>query len=332
MREGLWGRACARAMGAATLAATLLLGACGGGHDTPPPLAVTVKVDGVASQELADGSSEVIEVASGATLAFESAGETRWAPAATDSSFHVNSFSFTSKSLTVTSYTGGTLVVVFTDKADSTQKATLTVNVAPQEFQHVARVDGEVEVQSLTSTDAAGAVTQRDLYLRTVLMDQGAYGLDIGNGPDDYSGQRSLYDAQDRYLGFAFPALGTDCRYDNPVAYVSYPMHVGRRWAGSATRNCNGNPFITSQDYSRSVEAYEHVVVPEGTHGALRIKAEAHYTVTNSDDDTIVDHYSTISTCWWAVDLGRNVKCNYVFEYEDGSSDSRVDVLTSLTR
>jgi len=332
MRIGMWMGAPLRALG---MAAVMALAACGGGgSDDKPALDVTVKVDGVADSAgpLSAGETGTIAVASGATLVFDSPGETRWEPTATGSSFEVNTFSFTSKSMTVSSHAGGTLVVVFTNKADASQQATLNVTVAPEEFQAVARVDGEVETWSETWTDSTGAVTQDSFLWRTVLMDQGTYGVDIGDAQTGtYSSTRSLYDAQDRYLGFAAVESGNKCLYDQPVAFVSYPLHVGKSWVGDATRSCGGILTFT-QHYSRSVEAYERVVAPQGSHDALRIKAQADYTVTSTDPDQPGYGYTVNSTCWWAVDLGRNVKCNYVFHYDDGSSDSRSDVMTGLAR
>ena len=308
------------------------LAACGGGggHDDPP-LEVSVSVDGVTDPNtLTPGESATISVPSGATLVFSSEGQTGWTPVATESTFQVNSFSFTSKSLTVDSNGGGSLVVVFKNNADETQKATLTVNVAPQEFQAVARVDGEVEAWSETAVESDGSSSQSNFFRRTVLMDAGGYGLDIASTPGAYSQSRSLYDAQDRYLGFVNTATGSECRYDNPVAFVSYPLHVGQTWSGDAKRVCGFQTF--AQQYSRSVEAYERVVVPQGSHDALRIKAEAHYSVTYSDPNVPGYGYTTNSTCWWAVDLGRNVKCDYVFHYDDSTTGSRTEVMTSLTR
>jgi hypothetical protein len=144
MRIGMWMGAPLRALG---MVAVMALAACGGGSDdNEPALGVTVTVDGTAESTgpLTAGQTSAIEVASGATLVFASEGETRWDPTATGSTYTVNSFSFTSKSMTVSSNGGGTLVVVFTNKADESQKATLNVTVAPKEFQRVAPREGEI--------------------------------------------------------------------------------------------------------------------------------------------------------------------------------------------
>jgi hypothetical protein len=327
MRIGMWMGAPLRALG---MAAAMALAACGGGSgDDKPALDVTVQVDGVADSAgpLSAGETSTIEVASGATLVFDSPGETRWEPTTTDSTFAVNSFSFTSKSMTVSSNAGGTLVVVFTNKADASEKATLNVTVAPKEFQHVDRVDGELEGWVQTTTDAAGVVTRQDVYNRTLLMGEGNYGVESGLTPDFESGNRALYDAQDRNLGYVNAVTGIECRYDTPITVVSYPLHVGASWSGDGKRVCG---LTTNQHYARSVEAYERVVVPQGSHDALRIQAEVTYRY--SQEGLPDSGFTVNSTCWWAIDLGRNVKCDYVYHYDNGSSDSRSDVMTSLTR
>jgi hypothetical protein len=323
----------AQRWGAVTALVLLSLAGCGGGGgESDPALEVTVKVDGVADTAgpLNAGESASISVPSGATLAFDSTGETRWAPTATDSTFKVQSFSYTAKSMTVSSTSGGSLVVVFTDKADESKQATLNVTVAPKEFQKVPRTDGEVGGWAESWTNAAGVSTQSDTFDRTVLMDGGGYGVEHAEAPGAFSTTRTLYDDQDRYLGSAGTQVGSECIYDSPVAIVSYPLHVGKAWSGDASRTCGSK---VSQHYSRSVEGYERVVVPQGTHDALRIKSEAVYTVTLSNPGNARTYsYTLKSTCWWAVDLGRNVKCNHAYAYDDGTSEIGSQVMTSLTR
>jgi hypothetical protein len=317
---------------AAALVVLGALSACGGGGGRDnPPLEVSVSVDGVAdASTLKPGESTTIDVPSGATLVFGSQGDTRWTPVATDSSFDVNSFTFTSKSVTVSSITGGTLVIVFSNKADETQKATLTIRVAPKAFQAVARVDGEIEAWAEASVASDGSSGQSQYFRRTVLLDAGGYKIQSGSTPDTFSPTYSLYDAQDRYLGSANTDF--ECLYDNPLVYVNYPLQVGKTWSGDATRNCNGSPLTYSQHYTRTVKAYERVTVPQGSHDTLRVEAQVDFKITSSDPVYSGTTYTANSTCWWAVDLGRNVKCEYLYHFEDGTSESYTDVMTALTR
>ncbi|HEV8692345.1 MAG TPA: hypothetical protein VGQ91_18715 [Ideonella sp.] len=338
MQSGMGVSERVRVLGAAAaLVLFSALSACGGGGgggNDNPPLEVSVSVDGVAdaSNPLTPGESTTIDVPSGANLVFGSQGETRWKPTATSSSFDVNSFTFTSKSLTVSSNAGGTLVIVFSNKTDESQQATLTIHVAPKEFQAVARVDGEIEGWSSSSVEADGSASQYEFLRRTVLLDAGGYGTENSSTPGVYSWQRLLYDAQDRYLGYVNTQDGTECLYDNPLVYVNYPLQVGKTWSGDATRNCNGSPLTYIQHYTRSVPAYERVTVPQGSHDALRIEGEAHTTVTSNDPIYSGYSYTWKSTCWWAVDLGRNVKCEHAYEFDDGTTRTVSEVMTSLTR
>ena len=327
----IWSGARACLLGATMTAACLLTGCFdGGGDEDRDQFEVAVKVDGVAdaSNPMTDGESTTISVPSGSILAFDSEADTTWTQTATDSTFEVTSSSMTSKSLSVTSYIGGKLVIVFADKADATKTATLTVNVAPKEFQQVARVDGEVETWSIVTTLATGEVEQSQSVRRTVLLEDG-YAIEYLSSETGQALSRGLYDSHDGYLGTTRPDGSFPCLYDKPVVNQVFPLHVGLTWDGEASRHCvNGD---TSQTYSRTVEAYEQVLVAQGSHDALRIKFVADYSVTSADTSIPPFSSTTTATCWWAVDLGRYVKCDYVFTASDLQPYSQTQELTSLT-
>jgi hypothetical protein len=314
MRIGRWTGASWRALG---VVAVMALAACGGGAgDDEPPLEVTVTVDGVAdsSGPLTAGETSTMEVPSGATLVFASEGETRWAPTATGSTYAVNSFSFTSKSMTVSSNAGGTLVVVFTDKANPSQKATLNVTVAPKEFQRVAVVDGEssewtyvrVNRDDVSHTDTLRANVR-------LLDDEGSYSIWLETLSGGTSWVTTNYDAQDRMTGISFGSGG--CTDDAPQVLLSYPLHVGKQWSGTSTRTCDGVKNY-DQSYERTVEAFERISVPAGSFEALRIKSVTNFT-NHGDPNVPGGAYSVTRTCWWATMLGRNVKCEFTYDYPD---------------
>jgi hypothetical protein len=324
--------AASRALG---MVAVMALAACGGGgsSEEKPAFGVTVTIDGAADAAgpLAAGETETIEVPSGATLVFESAGETRWEPTATGSSYEVNSFSFTSKSMTVSSNAGGSLMVVFSDKADASQKATLNVTVAAKEFDRVARVDGETETWSTTTTDSAGAPRVTTRLDRTVLMDAGGYGIESEDAETGASfGVRTLYDSQDRVLGYRYIASGEDCLNDKPVVMVEYPLQVGKSWSSDTKQLCSS--FQSVEDHSSgTVEAFERIVVPQGSHDTLRLRYEGRSTSTSIYPTVPPFVFSWTATCWWAVDVGRMVKCETATQGSDGSSSQITSVLTDLT-
>jgi hypothetical protein len=274
-------------------------------------------------------------VASGATLAFNSEVETNWSQEATSSTYEVGASSLTSKSLTVTSNAGGTLRIVFTDKNDSARKATLNVVVAPREFERVPVIEGEVR-----ETEAAVSLLggqQFDFLTRFRVALDGADGLyseEISDiSPTSPSSEPYTFmhrDAEDRRVGSS-SASGTTCSYSVPVVDVSYPMHVGKVWSGETVRTCSGTVSfeMTAQSV---VEAYESITVDAGTFDTLRIKTENAFT--NSDNPRIPGGaYSATRTCWWAVDIGREVKCEASYVYPTGTADGvTLEFTESLTK
>lgn len=328
MRFSMW-------MGVA-VAATSILAACGGssGEDTPD-FEVTVKVDGVAdsSNPLTDGESTTINVDSGATLVFDSEIETRWTPTATNSTYDVNTFSFNAKSLTVNSNGGGTLSIVFSDKEDAARNATLTVVVAAKQFARVPIVDGEIQEWTMTYVRRDDLKTIDHNRTRAVTNNDGSYGLQFAflNFSDSYT-SRTDYDAQDRTLGTRGLVGIHTCSYSTPVAWYNYPMQVGATWSGEAERTCDGET-LNKQAYVRTVEAFERVTVPAGTFDAVRVKSVVNFTVY-TDPSIPGGQYTYTRTCWWAVDIGRHVKCIGEYDYPDGTPDyytrSSTEILTSL--
>jgi hypothetical protein len=332
MRIGMWMGAPLRALG---VVAVMALAACGGGGDDKkdPPLGVTVTVDGTAesSGPLMAGETSTIEVPSGATLVFASEGETRWDPVATGSSYTVNSFSFTSKSMTVSSNAGGALVVVFTNKADESQKATLNVTVAPKEFGRVDVVDGEASEWTYVRINRDENSVTDHLRAHVKFLDEdGNYSIwleTLDEGPTTWV--TTNYDAQDRVTGVSFGSGA--CTDDAPVVQLSYPLHVGKQWSGTSTRTCSGVKSY-DQSYERTVEAFERISVPAGAFDALRVKSVVNFT-NLSDPNVPGGAYSSTRTCWWATTLGRNVKCEFTYAYPDGVSGNYSRSLTqTMTR
>lgn len=310
------------ALGAALVASMAwVLSACGGGGGEPP-LEVAVSVNGVpdASNPLTIGEATTINVASGSTLVFTSEEDTRWAPVATSSSFSVNSFSVTEKSMTVSSDAGGTVQVVFSDARDEAKTASLTVVVAPKEFARVAPREGQFFDMAVRLTDLEGGVTTWDERLITRLDGSGGnYAEEVWSGDAyQYIVSRELYDHLGRYLGWDHPHAPLACTNSQPLVNHSYPLHVGKTWSGATSRRCDGGPANYDLAYERSVEAFEPVTVPAGTFNTLRIRSEQR--VSNISIAGVPSAYDVIRTCWWAVDLGRDVKCEYSYDYPAGTA------------
>ena len=328
MQTGMWMSGRARQLGGVVaFVASIALSACGGGGHDRPPLEVSVSVDGVTDANmLTSGESTTINAPSGATLVFSSEAETRWEPVATDSSFTVNSFSLTSKSLTVTSNGGGSLVVVFSDNADAGKKATLTVTVAPKEFERLAVADGESSDWTYVRVDRDDHSVTDDLRAHVQILDnEGNYSdwnetLNTGGS----SWVTTNYDAQDRMTGINYSSGG--CTEDAPVVLTSYPLHVGKQWSGTSTRTCSDGRS-NDQSYERTVEAFERISVLAGDYDALRIRSVSNFTNV-SDTNVPGGAYSATRTCWWATTLGRNVKCEYAYAYPEGTPSTYSRSLT----
>lgn len=305
---------------------TWVLSACGGGGGggEEPPLEMVVSVNGVsdASNPLTIGESTTINVASGSTLVFTSEEDSRWAPVATNSSFSVDSFSLTEKAMTVSSNAGGTLLVVFSDARDATKTATLTIVVAPQEFARVAPREGQFFDMTVSVTRLNGEVLAWDERLVTRLDGAGgSHAEEVWQGDAyDQIVSRELYDHLGRYLGWDHPHSPVECTYSQPLVYHSYPLHVGKTWSGDASRSCQGGPAAFDLAYERTVEAFEPVTVPAGTFNALRVRSEQRNS--NVASPGVPPTYDVIRTCWWAVDLGRDVKCEYAYLYPAGAADT----------
>lgn len=319
----------------------VVLAGCGGGGDEGAEMEVAVSVDGVAdtSNPLVVGEATTIHVASGSTLVFASDEETRWAPVGAGSSFTVNAFNFTSKSIIVSSNGGGTVTVAFADKRDATKTATLTIVVAPKEFARVAPQEGRWFDVLARATLKDGETFDFPERLVTRLGGpDGAYHLDVMEGAGYLNNtSRRLYDGQDRYVG-SERLGGAVCTYDNPLVYQSTPMHVGKTWSGSASRGCTdsvGTYSSFSMSYTREVKAFERISVPAGAFDTLRVESQLQYT--NATGRGIPGNaYTGTQTCWWSVVLGRDVKCVVEYTYPDGSPGSvtaRVtETLTAYSR
>jgi hypothetical protein len=310
------------------LAATLAIGltwglsACGGGGgEDEPDFAVTATVQGdtAPGTTLAAGQSATLSVPSGATLVFSSEGETRWTHTPTDASFTVDSFSWTSKQLTVQSNGGGSVVIVFTGKDDDAERSTLTVNVAPRRFDRVAKVLGEREDWSDTVVTRAGT-TQLNSSSRVVTSIEADESYWV-----DRSFARYLYDAADRLLRSEFTS-GRTCNYAYPVEGVSYPLYVGKSWTQDNRYDCSDDSGSNSTAV-RTVEAFESVEVPAGAFGALRIRSS--FSITN-DSSVPGGAHSSEQVCWWAINIGRYVKCESVLTYPDGVPDYHARTLASV--
>ena len=327
MRSSMSMKVCLRSMLAA-LAATWILAACGGGGSSgDTAFKVALKVDGVAdaSNPMDVGETTTITAPSGATLTFESNGDAVWTLAATGSSYDVRTDSARSKSIVLTSNGGGGLTIVFANAATPSQRSTLNVVVEPKHFERVAMTEGEVADWANTVVLLSGGTLDSPYRRRSALIgSDGHYRQDsaVAWNPDEFT-YRYLFDADDRQTGYQDLTTGHTCTYSVPLAEVSYPLYVGKTWSVTAQKTCNDTPDVRGAATTSVVEAFEPVTVGAGTHDTLRIRTETTYSGL-PDSNVPGGTFTESETCWWAVDLGRQVKCEATMRYPAGTADPKI--------
>jgi hypothetical protein len=182
-------------------------------------------------------------------------------------------------------------------------------------------MDDESSEWTYVRVDRDNNTATDDLRTQVAIMDgAGNYSVGIETltvGGTHYAATN--YDALDRVTGIGTWGAQPQCTDDAPVVNVSFPLHVGKQWSGTSTRTCAGAKAY-DQNYQRTVEAFERISVPAGSFDALRIKSTV--ALSTTDANVPGGAYSYIRTCWWAVALGRNVKCQFDYTYPDGAPGS----------
>jgi hypothetical protein len=282
---------------------------CGGGADPKEPLSVTVSVDGSPTETLDAGESATIEADSGATLVLYSAVATSWNMIAVTSTYTVIGATEGSKSVVVSSNGGGTLDVVLS--TSSGEQVNLRIVISPRHFERLPMRDGEASEWTVTE-ERQGSEPESSIYRRQVQLQADGYFVDETLADSDEYALRSIYDADDRELGDIWLPTGNHCFYSDAIKHFHYPMFVGGLWSGQAQRVCAGTYDLI---YTGAVEAFESISTPAGTFDSLRVRVKTKYENFSRPDETVT---SKTSVCWWAVEIGRNVKCELAYQYSGG--------------
>jgi len=87
-------------------------------------------------------------------------------------------------------------------------------------------------------------------------------------------------------------------RFDPPVGYVDFPLHVGKKW--SVTYKSTSNNSHSMGETSVEVQSFESVTVPYGKVNAYRIQ------VRSSDREVSRMHPAEVF--WYSPDIGYYVK------------------------
>ncbi len=310
--------------------AMMTLSGCGGGGGSGGnvPLQINVIVSGptTGNANLAAGQVSTIDVASGATLEFDSAAETRWDPTSDRASYAVGSFSFTKKIVTVSSVTGGTVAFKLSSKTSASQTATLTVNVAPQQFAAGLRRVGEL---STWQSDYAqyGGTTYSQISDSTVsaVNADGSFSLDIlSNGVPIY---RYSYDQNGAGLSEKSLIRDLSCS-DAPTGDSNgFPRYVGKVWTSTFESQCSDG-YSSSSTEESTIEGYEKITVGSGTFDALRIRSTGRVTAIDPTAPKSPSTRDSVGTCWWATSIARTVKCMATFTPVGGTGPNDLKTVT----
>lgn len=219
---------------------------------------------------------------------------------------------------------GGQVVIQARSSTDPAQEATLTVVVNPQRHARRDAVANELRVWRETQTrrDGSQAVATVRATVTQVQADgrhQVEY-RDISTPPGTPTETRTL-DADANRLARSFPD-GTVCTYTPVRELLDFPLHYGKSWSSDWQYECqhNGTPgYRETAHAATTVDGYESVTVPQGTHQALRLTTRV--ALTQSNDANLVlgaqgnAAYAQDIVCWWSVSLQRTVKCRVKYEY-----------------
>lgn len=300
--------------------------------DDQAPMTVTVEVNGVASGELQAGNSLTIQVPSGAEVVMQSNVDSTWAPTDPDGTMAVDRSEPRYLSATLSSWTGATAVMEITNGTAAGEVITVTFQVDLAEFQPVTAQVGDAFYWQSVDDNGTGDVTIRNR--RETVVDVAADGSwsqtvdSLANG-GYYHDRTTYFDAEDSEVGFVIEGL--TCSYEPPDAKVSFPLFVGKTWSNDTSFDgCQGDNYEWEQIETRTVQGHERISVPAGEFDTLRIHGEAQVTIYDMEER----HATRSETCWWAVTLGRFVKCEWAWTYLDApdtvyTTDS---VLTDIER
>ncbi|HJV68970.1 hypothetical protein [Ideonella sp.] len=144
----------------------------------------------------------------------------------------------------------------------------------------------------------------------------------------DYSSEpisRNTYDSAGRQLTYEFDwtsSFPDICTYTPAYEAFKYPLHIGKTWTSDVISACSSNNKERLVE-TRTVEALERITVPAGTFDTLRIRIEASYSDAGTGWPPSTP-YTSVSTCWWSIQLGRVVKCDTNYQYPQDSPTSNV--------
>ncbi|WP_296224099.1 hypothetical protein [Ralstonia sp. UBA689] len=318
------------------------LSGCGGGGDggssgassgtssNASAFTMSASVNGanVPSFSVSDGQSATLTVKSGQDLRFDADHNVVWTSmSAKQTTLTIKGQSTQSLTTGLMSPLGGAVTYVVTSAADSSKSATVTVTVPPQEYAAVPARVGAAVVWSETTTRQDGTVVTDTRTNTTTNITNGIATIDSTVNGAASPSDRYTHDADGNRLTRKYLSNGNVCTYTPKRDMLNFPLSVGKSWQTTWQYSCQAG-YKESAALTSTVETYEPVTTPAGTFNALRI----HYVLalTNSNDmqlqggTTGAAAYNEDYRCWWDVNGGRLVKCDFVYAYQGAAPSNYV--------
>jgi hypothetical protein len=305
------------------LSTVVTLVACGsGGGGDGDHQEYTVLVDGVQApgSPFTAGQTASIDAPSGATVTVQSDSAVGWKISTADVTYQVVSDSPNSKSLSATSNSGGTLTLDLSDSHGGSA-VDLEVAIAPRRFERKAPGNGETSDWLLVTERHNDSTLTESARRRTWVFDTGEYWVEqariwLDGGVLDTE-LVFVYGDSDQFSYTYSQTGGYECRYMKYLTQIKYPVYVGASWSDTSPYGCGSGQIEPWYDieYTVHVEAFERISVPAGDFDSLRIVTDKQY---NFPGDT---RTGGTETCWWAVDIGRNVKCQSIARFSGDITD-----------
>ncbi|CAJ0694774.1 hypothetical protein LMG19089_01400 [Ralstonia edaphis] len=313
------------------------LSACGGGGDSsnggfadPNSFSVSATVGGTKVQTFSAGSGQnaTLTVKSGQDLRLDSSTDVNWKSGDATSNTEVSVKGASTQSWTagLKSPPGGTFTVTVTSAKDASKSAKVTVTVTPHEYSAVAQHVGSTVVWSENSTRLDGSVSTRTRTNVTTAVANGQSTVDSTVDAAATPSERYTYDADNNRLTRTYLNINSGgdnaCSYGPVRKMLNFPMSVGKSWQTTWFYSCAAG-YHESAALTSTVEGYESLTTPAGTFNTLRV----HYVLalTNANDSALpggstgTAAYGQDYRCWWHVDTGHFVRCDFAYSYPSGA-------------
>jgi hypothetical protein len=166
---------------------------------------------------------------------------------------------------------------------------------------------GDYFVYSTTTTQTLPATAQPTAYFRTdsyLSIANDGTSQRVSTYSNGIAAAQSNLDVNDGQVGRILVNGGSTCSY-TPALQTSppYPRSVGQTWSGSSVSTCGTTTGTFT--HTGKIVAHEPLVVPAGTFDSYRAEITG-MSVTSTSS------VAQQLTCWYSVQRGAMLKCDYI--------------------